>query len=360
MTKKMTRSERLLSMVAELLLDEGPYLVKEAAEKYRITEQMVRKDLEKLEKFLNEANQRTYIIRRQGKYEGNFQRSVANLSSEVLLYLFLSLKQLEPILGQQGREAYEKLWKHALSILPVTEQRKLKEWSPFYHISMFGYPIERGHFYEALTEVFDAIMYNQMLSFTLRGEKKLFDPYGIYYAKETFYLLGVYHDLSRRSMKSSFSNANIYLTRLDRISEIERLRDRKSPLTKQQKSEGIHFFKKNQVDAALKTMLEAERSPRRRDDYVFYILDEKVRDRIKERRWHGNQEWIDKEQVINGRKVFAELRLYEVDSPVELKKWVLGWGSAIEVKKPVRFREEIKEEIRKLNKLYGIGSIFRS
>lgn len=354
MTKKMNRLDRLLSMIADLLLDEGPYSVKETAEKYGVTEQTVRKDLEKLEKCLNKANQRSYIIRRQGKYEGNFQRSVANLSSEVLLYLFLSLKQVEPILGEQGQEAYKKLWKHALAILPVAEQRKLKEWSNFYRICKFGYPIEQGHFYEALTEVFDAIMYNQLLSFTLSGKRRIFDPFCIYYAKDTFYLLGVYHRLSNLSMKYSFKNRDIYLARLDRISDLKRLRNRKSPITKQQKSEEVHFFKSNQVDAALKRMLEAERSPSRCDDYVFYILDEKAKNRIKERRWHESQKLIEEEQTINGKKVFAELRLYNVESPVELKKWVLGWGSAIEVKEPARFREEIKQEIRKLNVLYEI------
>lgn len=345
--KQLSRTDRLLAIIAELLINEGPYSVREAAKKYGITPQMFGRDLQKLIISLNEANQRTYIVRRRGEYEGNFQRSIANLSSEVLVYLFLSLKQLEPMLGEQAKEAYKKLWRHALSVLPSVDQRKLEDWSKFYHICRFSYPLKRDHFYEALNTVFESIRSHRMLSFIKGGRERVFDPYGIYYAKETFYLLGKYEE--------KLEEKEVYLTRLDRVSNLKALRNRKTPLLKElyYSDDEVHFYKKNRAKDTLKNMLEAERVRERRDNYVFYILDEKVKNRIKERLWHHSQELKDEEFQINGRKVYAELRFSQVESPVELKKWVLGWGSAIEVVKPIHFREEIKQEILQMNQLYG-------
>src|SRR5690606_27913963 len=97
---------------------------------------------------------------------------------------------------------------------------------------------------------------------------------------------------------------------------------------------------------------------KKRNNYVFHILDEKVKERIEERQWHHSQKLKPMNQMIKGKKVYAELRFNQVDSPVELKKWVLGWGSAIEVVEPASFREEIEQEIQKIGRLYGMN-VFR-
>jgi predicted DNA-binding transcriptional regulator YafY len=350
--ENLNRIDRLLAIIAELLIDEGPYSVQETAKKYGVTPQMIRRDLHKLITSLNEANQRSYIVRRRGEYEGNFQRSIANLSSEVLVYLFLSLTQLKPMLGEKAKEAYDKLWRHALSVLPSVDQRKLNDWSNFYYICEFAYPRKRDHFYKSLNTVFESIRKHRMLSFTKKRKERVFDPYGIYYAKKTFYLLGKYEEKLKKN--------EVHLTRLDRVTNLKSLENQKTPLLKElsYNDEEVHHFKKNQVKDTIKNMLEAERDRERRDNYVFYILDKKVKDRIQERQWHHSQVLKDKEFQNKGRKVYAELRFSQVESPVELKKWVLGWGSAIEVIEPTSFRKEIKQEILKMSRLYA--SIFRS
>ena len=141
-------------------------------------------------KMLNQRNQREYIIRGHGYYQGNFARAVANLSPEVRLYLFLALRQVQPLLKGEGERAYQELLEHTYSVLREEDVRRLKEWSGFYFVSEYGFPRNRTHFYRALQDVFEAIRYDQILQFEHRGRRKYFDPYGVYYAKHLFYLIG--------------------------------------------------------------------------------------------------------------------------------------------------------------------------
>ncbi|RAL26153.1 helix-turn-helix transcriptional regulator [Thermoflavimicrobium daqui] len=354
MSRHTNHLSRLFSIIAELLLDPGPYTIKETAEKYGVTERQIRNDLKRLMEFLNDANQKDYIIHRKGFYEGNFSRSVANLKPEVRLYLFLALRQIEPMLPEEGKQAYELLLKHAFSVLPHQDIHRLKEWSRFYHISTYGYPKERKHFYEALHEIFEAIYYGKTISFIKNGKKRYFDPYAVYYVKNNFYLIGTYYQINKK---------NLLLTRLDRVKDLKKLSEQQSPLLPEcyHRLEDVRYNKEQKAKSFISSMLEAERDQSKPSDYTFYILDQKVLNRIYEKQWHASQEikLISKEIVLGKRKVLAELKFKKVESPTELKKWVLGWGSAIYVKQPVSFRQEIEQEIKQMVSLYPINSFFK-
>ncbi|SEN15045.1 helix-turn-helix transcriptional regulator [Lihuaxuella thermophila] len=347
--KKQARVERLFDMIARLLVDPGPHSIKETAQRYGVSERQIRKDIDVLIKLLNEPNQKEYIIKKHGKYEGNFSRSLASLNSEVRLYLFLALKQVEPLL--QNARAYESLFKHACSVLSENDVKCLKEWSRFYHISRFGYPKKRSHFYQSLHEVFDAILLSQVIRFTHKNQVKYLDPFMVYYTKSVFYIIG--NPLYEPDLENNKVQLRHY--RLDRLQELRRLVQFRSPLEKEGKYHEVLSFKEEQAKVYLAQMLEAE-SYQGRKDYRLYILDEKVFERISEKEWHRNQQITPIRKKMNGKYVYGEIRIPRIASPTELKEWVLRWGSAMEVVEPIEFKKEIEQEVKLLyERIYKIG-----
>ncbi len=72
----------------------------------------------------------------------------------------------------------------------------------------------------------------------------------------------------------------------------------------------------------------------------------KVAWRVRESRWHPTQTMED---LADGG---VELRL-AVASPMELGRWVRGWGDSVEVIEPASLRSELREEALKLARLYS-------
>lgn len=65
---------------------------------------------------------------------------------------------------------------------------------------------------------------------------------------------------------------------------------------------------------------------------------------IKERIWHSSQETKELPQGKLLFKIKANLE--------EIKRWIIGYGSSVQVLGPESLKEEVKEEIRKLSKIY--------
>ncbi|WP_124726784.1 helix-turn-helix transcriptional regulator [Staphylospora marina] len=334
--------DRLIGIIAELLRDPGPHGIKDAAKRYGISQEKLRKDLNYLIKKLNHVNKKEYIIRGRGYFEGNFARAVANLSPEVRLYLFLALRQVQPMLKGEGEKAYRELLEHAYSVLSEEDVRRLKEWSDFYFVSEYGYPQSRSHFYQSLQEVFEAIRFNKMLRFKHKGNIRYFDPFGVFYAKHTFYLIG-------HLMKTpDVSYKKLIHIRLDRIQDMVRT-IHSSPLGR--KKEEVWPYKRNHVQNYIRQMLEAEHG-RNKCDYVIRIYDQNVFQRIQEKQWHPDQVI----RPIEAGEAVGEIIFPGMTSWMEIKKWVLGWGSAVELIKPAEKRKELWEEIKTMFlKRYGSG-----
>lgn len=75
----------------------------------------------------------------------------------------------------------------------------------------------------------------------------------------------------------------------------------------------------------------------------------RVRRRVKETRWHRNEQPLE-DQPDGGliwRCAIAE--------PREMLPWIRGWGADVEVRKPEWLREELVVEGRKLARLYGMA-----
>lgn len=329
--------ERLLTILADLLRDPGPYSITEMANRFQITPRKLRDDIQYLIEKLNVVNQREYIIRERGYYKGNFPRAVANLSPQVRLYLFLALKQVGPVLEGEGQKAYDEFLRHVYSILAEEDVKRLKEWADFYHISQYGYPIQRSHFYQSLSEILEAIRYGQVITFHKNGHKRYLDPFCVYYAKQTFYIVGQYLSLPDQYPR----RIDIRHTRLDRMNQVERLYHHYSQLDRQPSE--IKDYKKRRSAEYIKQMLEAEFNGER-ETYVINILDPDVYRRILEKEWHPCQSIVPSPQP----GVVGQIRIPQIASWYEMKKWILGWGSSVELMEPQEKRLEIKDEIHRL------------
>ncbi|MBH8597291.1 WYL domain-containing protein [Thermoactinomyces sp. CICC 10523] len=105
--------------------------------------------------------------------------------------------------------------------------------------------------------------------------------------------------------------------------------------------EEVWIYKKNHAQQYINQMLEAEHG-KSKDDYVIRIYDKEVFKRIREKQWHPEQKIIP----FEGEGAVGEIPFSKVSSWLEMKKWVLGWGSAVELIQPAENRRELCEEIK--------------
>lgn len=144
-------------------------------------------------------------------------------------------------------------------------------------------------------------------------------PYGTFEYKGSTYFFG-YCELRKK----------VLYFKLSRIQDIEILKDK--------------FAINNKYD--IKDMLR--KSFGIFDDDEFYLklkISYPMSQLVKERQYSLNQKIteIDENTII----FEANIKGYE-----EIKTWVLGMGSNAEVIEPARLKEDVKEEIRKLGKIY--------
>ena len=98
------------------------------------------------------------------------------------------------------------------------------------------------------------------------------------------------------------------------------------------------------LKAYLETGFLAERATN--PENIVIKFDEYQARWIRERRWHTSQQI---EELPAGELI---LRL-RVGGLGEVKRWIMGYGSHAEVLEPESLRHEIKEEVKKMKKIYG-------
>jgi len=82
-------------------------------------------------------------------------------------------------------------------------------------------------------------------------------------------------------------------------------------------------------------------------------FDRTVAQLVREGRWHPTQ------RIEDGPAGGVILNV-EVAGWEEIRRWLMGFGSAVEVLEPVDLRESITAELRKMAAIYGSRSAFRS
>lgn len=70
--------------------------------------------------------------------------------------------------------------------------------------------------------------------------------------------------------------------------------------------------------------------------------------RVKESTWHHTQRI---EELPDGSCLFT----VRVGSTMEFKPWVRQWGGAVEVVRPITFRQDVITEVSEMARMYGVG-----
>jgi predicted DNA-binding transcriptional regulator YafY len=139
------------------------------------------------------------------------------------------------------------------------------------------------------------------------------DPYGMYHYGDAWYLLAFCH--LRQSVRSF---------RLDRLSRLE--------LLEQTFALPADFSMEPQEDLSRKLI-------------VRVLFDDEVAPWVREARAYAVES-------VNAAPE-GLLVTYRVNDALELKQWLLSWGSHVRVLEPAALREAIAEEGRKIFSLYG-------
>jgi predicted DNA-binding transcriptional regulator YafY len=162
------------------------------------------------------------------------------------------------------------------------------------------------------------IVYNSYASQCV--SRRTVDPYHVLFREGFWYLIGYCH--TRKETR---------IFRVDRINSIEL------------NGEKFEF----PVDFSIRDYLgKSWRIGKGEDVEVavrFYPPESRL---VSEGLWHPTQRL---EELPGGGVIFRA----EVEGTWEVKKWILGWGSAAEVLEPPELREEIRQELKEMAGRYG-------
>lgn len=163
----------------------------------------------------------------------------------------------------------------------------------------------------------------KILYYTISRDEKserIIDPYHIYNFEGIWYLVAFCH--KRKSFRD-FA--------LDRIEKIEILNEK---------------FKKDENFNIKEYLEKSFRIYKGDEENIILKFDSYQAKWIKERIWHKSQKIEEMED--------GSLILKITGNREEIKRWIFGYGSHVEVLEPESFREEIITEIKKLRSIYNL------
>lgn len=84
------------------------------------------------------------------------------------------------------------------------------------------------------------------------------------------------------------------------------------------------------------------------DIRVVILFSSKVADYIRERKWHPSQELTERD---NGDVLLS----LTVNHLLELKRWILSWGTEAKIIEPLSFAEDLRQTLQNAAKRYEMG-----
>lgn len=342
----MERRDRILHLIK--LLIEGPNTVPFAslAHKLDVSIDTVRRDLKLLESVL--CSNHKYFELDYGNVRTYFQKSIAPLSEDLQLFLLIALKQMEYFLtDEEGLRIDSKIKSFIRNSVDEEDEIKWGDMEEFIIFSQFSNPIKRATFYNDVTLILRAINQNKLISALKEERRRYLDPFAIYYAKNTFYLVAQEYELIRDGSKRiPIQKSELRHYRLDRLNNfsIEMFQSNRSLKSKRDRAlrytnlmweaEGPQIGAKDSIQIESFTL-------------HLEVYDPKIWKRLKERRWGTRQTFLETNNDYCG-----VLYIDNVTSHQEVKKWILSWGSDVKVREPEWLREEIINEAKKMLSRY--------
>lgn len=314
---------RLFRIYEEIKKGKYPSVL-QLAKKEEVTERTIKRDIQTLRYTFN------IPIVYSKKFNGYFLESETvfpfdSLTAGEILTLFIAnnlLKEFKSTpLYDTAKTLSEKLEK-LLTEKIILDSKDLED-----ILSISLQPIKvKKNIYKTFDLLIKAIKERRKVKivyYTISRDQKnerIIDPYHIYNFEGIWYLVAFCH--IRNSMRD-FA--------LDRIEKIEILNER---------------FKKDENFNIKEYLEKSFRIYKGDEENIILKFDSYQAKWIKERIWHKSQEIKEIED--------GSLILKITGNREEIKRWIFGYGSHVEVLEPESFREEIKTEIRKLKSIYNV------
>ena len=281
----------------------------------------VRRDIEALEAVgFPLVNERVDGQVRWRLMDGFHDIPALGFSTTELMALVMSRSLLKPLEGTQVQAALDSALQKAASVLPPASHDYLQQINSVFAVGLGPHKQYRGHrqTIDLLTLAIDKHRTVQMRYFSgsrLRMTRREVDPYRLWYAAGSLYLVGYCH-----------------LRKEPRMFAVERIKSITPTDHPYQLPLGFD------LDAFVQDALTVMRGPRITVELLF---DKATTAWAKDRIWHPSQ-------VVKSRKDGRMTMTLTVADSRELLGWILSFGSGVQVLKPDHLRKAVQSEARKL------------
>ncbi|HLV10602.1 MAG TPA: YafY family protein [Halanaerobiales bacterium] len=320
MTQK-NRVYRILEMIDLLRNRHRKWKVRELAEHFGVTSRTIYRDLDKMEEMripiYSDEKEHTFSI-----LEDFYFKAPEMNEREALALLLVGQAFREEIFPYQ--EELDTAISKILNSLPESLKRVIDSSGGI--VYQYGGFVDLKCYKEYIFKIEEAIKNRKILSinyYSLSSEHssmRKVAPYSIAYKNGACYLIAYCHN--RREIR---------LFRVDRIENLE--------ISDEIYREDRDF----NIDEYLKNTWGIERSDR--EFRVVLVFKGKAARLVEEMVWHPSQQII---KMKNGGLRFE----VTTGSMTEIKSWILGYGSEVEVIRPPELKEEIRKEIEKMREIY--------
>lgn len=240
-------------------------------------------------------------------------------SSYQIASLYLGRKIVSFLKGTQIPEGLEDISDSIESTLPFRQKQLLKEYENKFFAVNIGEK-DYGEHEELLSDILKSLISQYKIRFEYHSKKHKVKPYTLMYYRSGLYLIG---------------HTNIY--KEVRMFAVERIANLKR-LTKE-----TFRYPKNYSPEDIIGNAFGIQSGREYD--VALSFDMKIAPFIKSRKWHKTESY----EKVEDRLILK----MKCPATPELKQWILGCGSDVEVLRPKILRDSIMKEVRTTIKRYS-------
>jgi len=312
---------RILKMITLLSSNYKKWNTKDFTDYFNISESTFYRD----KKYMENMGVPIYYDREKKSYVimDNYYFKSPNINKEETLALAFAAK-----LYQKENFPYQTEIKLALSkilnSLPDSYSIFIENIEK--NLSIINYPyVENKNYKKQIDTVKGTIANNKSIKIEYRSlgsedkSNRKIDPYQIILASGAWYLVGYCH-LRKKTL-------TFKLNRIEKINVLDDCFESKKEFS---------------IEEYLKNSWIIERG----DEYEIELKFTGISSRlVKEYIWHPDQEI---KEIDNDRIMYKT----RVNGLMEIKRWILSFGSEVEVIKPLKLRKEIKKEINNMYKKY--------
>ena len=314
------RIYRILEIIILLSNKHKKWKVTELADHFAVTPRTIYRDFEIMDELripIYESNH-TYSI-----LEDYYFQPPDMTTEEALALLLIGQAFSEEIFPYQEnlKTAISKI----INSLPKSVQKVVNDIGAKI-VYQHGAFVNLNNFKVVIQEIEDAIKKYKSIKiiyYSLSRDsvsERIIDPYKIAYKNGACYLIGNCHNRQDTRM-----------FRIDRIKDLLGTSE---------------FFEEPEnfdIDEYLKNSWSVERSEK--EKRVVLHFEGKAAKLVREKKWHPSQE------IINLPADKIRFRV-TTSSMEEIKNWILGYGASVQVIRPKELKQEIVEEINKMQETY--------